>query len=100
MAKEHTALSLTLPLRTIVTRGKQWYCFICSFDIRWRDLVVLLHFLSCDSKINMLLTIARLCEEKQFYGNMAISVAEVISTWGDCMVAHRQVVEVAVAKIV
>ena len=75
LAKEHTALSLTLPLRTIVTRGKQWYCFVYSFNVRLRDLVVLLHFLSCDFKINMLLTMARLCEDGQFYGNMAIGVA-------------------------
>ena len=75
MAKEHTALSLTLPLRTIVTRGKQWYCFVYSFNVRLRDLVVLLHFLSCDFKINVLLTMARLCEDGQFHGNMAIGVA-------------------------
>ena len=64
MAKEHTALSLTLPLRTIVTRGKQWYHFVHSFNIRLRDLVVLLRFLSCDFEINMLLTIACLCEDE------------------------------------
>ena len=75
MAKEETESSFTLPLRTIVTRGKQWYCFACSFDIRLRDLVVLLHFLSCDLTIHMLLTIAYLCKDEQFHGNMAISVA-------------------------
>ena len=100
MAEEHTALSLTLPLRTIVTRGKQWYCFKCSLNIRLRDLVVLLHFLSCDFKINMLLTITLLCEDERFHGSMAIYVAKVTSTWDYCMVALGIVVEVAVAKIV
>ena len=81
LAKEHTVLSLTLPLRTIVIRGKQWYCciivirgkqwycFVCSFNIRLRDLVVLLYFLSCDFKINTFFTTVCICKNKPGYGN-------------------------------